>query len=304
MSSRKLPVCPKATVASLPTTLATTIVRLSTMTGFTLPGMMLEPGCVSGRASSPIPARGPIPISRTSEAIFHRLSAIVRMAPWAAMAASSVACAWKWFAALADGQPGQARQPGARPERVFGMGVDPGPDRGPAERDLEQLGLGRACAPDRLLDLAGIAAELLAEADRCRVLEMGPAGLDDRPERLLLGHQRGVEVLEGGQQVLLDGHRGRQLERRRDDVVRALAAVDLVVGVDLSALAQAARGQVGDDLVHVRVGRGRRAGLEDVDRELLVVVAIGDRCRSRGDRSRDVRRRAARVRRWSAPPRA
>ena len=97
LSSRKLPVCPKATVASLPTTLATTIVRLSTMTGFTLPGMMLEPGCVSGRASSPIPARGPIPINRTSEAIFHRLSAIVRMAPWAAMAASSVAWAWKWF---------------------------------------------------------------------------------------------------------------------------------------------------------------------------------------------------------------
>ena len=68
-------------VASLPTTRATTIVRLSTITGFTLPGMIEDPGCVSGRASSPIPARGPIPISRTSEAIFQSDSAIVRRPP-------------------------------------------------------------------------------------------------------------------------------------------------------------------------------------------------------------------------------
>ena len=37
------------------------------MTGFTLPGMIDEPGCVSGSASSASPARGPMPISRMSE---------------------------------------------------------------------------------------------------------------------------------------------------------------------------------------------------------------------------------------------
>ena len=95
LSSRKLPVWPNAMVASLPTTRATTMVRLSTMTGFTLPGMMLEPGWVSGSANSARPARGPIPIRRTSLAIFQRLRAIVRIAPWAAIAASSVAWAWK-----------------------------------------------------------------------------------------------------------------------------------------------------------------------------------------------------------------
>ena len=98
-SSSSEPVWPKAIVASLPTTRATTIVRLSTMTGFTLPGMIDEPGWVSGRAISAIPARGPMPISRTSLAIFQRLRAIVRSAPWAAITASSVAWAWKWFAA-------------------------------------------------------------------------------------------------------------------------------------------------------------------------------------------------------------
>ena len=48
-------------------------------------------------------------------------------------------------------------------------------------------------------------------------------------------------------------------------------------------------GEVRDDLVHVRIGRGARAGLVDVDRELVVVGAVGDR-RRRGARwPRDVR---------------
>ena len=65
----------------------------SMITGFTLPGMMLEPGCVSGSRSSPRPAMGPVPISRMSEPIFQRLVAMVRSAPCAATTASSVACA-------------------------------------------------------------------------------------------------------------------------------------------------------------------------------------------------------------------
>ena len=91
-----------------------------------------------------------------------------------------------------------------------------------------------------LLDLPGIAPELLAEADRRRVLEVGPAGLHDRPELLLLGDERRLEALERGQQRLLDRHRGRQLERGRDRVVRALAAVDVVVRVDPPARRRAA----------------------------------------------------------------
>ena len=105
LSSRNEPVCPKATVASLPITRATTMVRLSTMTGFTLPGMIEEPGCVSGSASSAIPARGPIPMSRMSDAIFHSPSAIARSPPWAAIAASSEAWAWKWLGASRTWRP-------------------------------------------------------------------------------------------------------------------------------------------------------------------------------------------------------
>ena len=67
--------------------------------------MMDEPGWVSGRAISARPARGPIAMSRTSEPIFHRDSAIVRIAPWAAIAASSDAWAWKWFVVSRTSSP-------------------------------------------------------------------------------------------------------------------------------------------------------------------------------------------------------
>ena len=46
-----------------------------------------------------------MPISRMSEAIFHRPSAIVRRPPWAAITASSVAWAWKWLGASRTGSP-------------------------------------------------------------------------------------------------------------------------------------------------------------------------------------------------------
>ena len=77
----------------------------STITGLTLPGMMLEPGWVSGRASSAMPARGPIPIRRTSDATFQSESATVRSWPWAAMVASSAAWAWKWLPVSRTGRP-------------------------------------------------------------------------------------------------------------------------------------------------------------------------------------------------------
>ena len=186
--------------------------------------------------------------------------------------------------------PVSADSRGTRPERVLRVGVDARPDGGPAERDLEQLGLGGAGPPDRLLDLAGVAAELLAEPDRRRVLEVGPAGLDDRPELLFLGGQRGVQALEGGQQRLLDRDRGRQLERRRDRVVRALAPIDVVVRVDLSdrrrAGALARWATTSFMFVFVEVAGSR---LVDVDRELVVVGAVGDLTPRRRDRPADVR---------------
>ena len=56
------------------------------------------------------------------------------------------------------------------------------------------------------------------------------------------------------------------------DLAAADAAVELLVG------------DPGDHLVGVHVRRGAAAGLEDVDDELVVVLAVGDRLRGLDDR--------------------
>jgi len=192
---------------------------------------------------------------------------------------------------LADLEPGQGRQPPDCRCGVVGVGVDAGPDGGAAERHAQQLVARGPRPPDGLLELARVAAELLAQADRGRVLEVGPARLDDRPELVGLGIEGGPEDLEGRQERVGDRHRRRQLERRRDHVVRRLALVHVVVGMDLLRTAggrQALGREVGDDLVHVRVRRRARAGLVDVDRELVVVAAVRDLGRAFGDGARDL----------------
>ena len=85
------------------------------ITGFTLPGMIEEPGCVSGRAISAIPARGPIASSRRSDPIFQSDRAIVRRPPWAAIAASIEAWAWKWFVVSRTSSPVRARRRATAP---------------------------------------------------------------------------------------------------------------------------------------------------------------------------------------------
>ena len=94
--------------------------------------------------------------------------------------------------------------------------------------------------------------------------------------------ERRGEPVERGQQVVADLVERGEVDRRREDVVRGLAHVDVVVGMGAVA------GEVGDHLVRVHVRRGARAGLEDVDRELVVVLAGGDRVAGGGDPLGDV----------------
>jgi len=62
----------------------------------------------------------------------------------------------------------------------------------------------------------------------------------------------------------------RQVHRRREDVVRRLTHVHVVVGVHVFA------GKRGDHLVRVHVRGGARAGLEDIDRKLIVELPCGN----------------------------
>ena len=97
------------TVTSPPMTSKHTWLTTSGMTGFTLPGMIEEPGCIGGRLISPSPARGPELSRRRSLQIFesftaHRfstpesctnapVSAVASTRSGAVMSGSAVICA-------------------------------------------------------------------------------------------------------------------------------------------------------------------------------------------------------------------
>src|SRR5204862_259893 len=81
----------------------------------------------------------------------------------------------------------------------------------------------------------------------------------------------------------------REVDGRREDVVRGLPQVDVVVRADVVA------GERRDRLVRVHVRGGPRAGLQGVARILGGGLAGRDALRLRGD--------ALRLRRRAAPPR-
>lgn len=94
-----------ATVASFPTTWAATMSTASGMTGLTLPGMIEDPGCRSGRAISARPVRGPEAIQRRSLAILVSPTAMVLSCPLVSTIPSRAPCASKWSRASVSGSP-------------------------------------------------------------------------------------------------------------------------------------------------------------------------------------------------------
>ena len=63
------------------------------------------------------------------------------------------------------------RYPGDGLAREIAMGVDPGADGGAAEGEFAEVNLGAFQAFECVLDLAGISAEFLAQANRSRLLQ-------------------------------------------------------------------------------------------------------------------------------------
>ncbi len=79
------------------------MVTASHWVGFTLPGMIDEPGSFSGSSNSPKPVRGPEPNSLMSLAILNSDTATVLSAPCANTRASWLASASNLFSALTKG---------------------------------------------------------------------------------------------------------------------------------------------------------------------------------------------------------
>ena len=229
MSSNAPDMPPIVIAVSLPITCAETWVTTSQITGLTLPGMIDEPFCSSGRISSPSPARGPEPIQRRSFAIFVSEAATTLSAPEVSISASRFACASKWSSGAAIGQPRAVREQRAHALRELGVGVQAGAGRGAAERDLAEPRerVLDASAPEP--DLRGVAAELLAERHGHGVHQVRAAGLDVVGERLGLGRQRRLQLAERRQEVVGRRVERRQVDGRGEHVVRRLPEVHVVV---------------------------------------------------------------------------
>ena len=152
-------------------------------------------------------------------------------------------------------------------------GIQAGTGCGTADGELAQAREGSLNALDAELHLAGVAAELLAQGDWGGVHEVGAAGLDDVREFLRLLGQGLVQDLQARDEVIDGSFRSRHVGSGGEGVIGGLAHVDVIVRVNLYALLMH---QGGDDLVGVHIGRGAGAGLEYVDGEGIVVLAIRD----------------------------
>ncbi len=80
-----------------------------------------------------------------------------------------------------------------------------------------------------------------------------------------------------------------------DHVVGGLPHVHMIVGVHARAGVEL-HGPVGDNLIGVHIRAGSRSGLEDIQREMAVMPAIGNLCRCLGDGARHRRIQAPEIR--------
>ena len=168
-----------ATVVSQPITWKHTWLTISGIDGFTLPGMIDDPGWTAGSVISASPARGPM---LKQPQIARDLAQLDREPAHRARVGEDVAHALRDAEQIVRGpqrQPGVSRQVTDHQPPVVVAGVQAGADRRGADVQLAQLPRRLLDVVGAALDAGGVAAELLAERDRHRVLKMGAAGLED-----------------------------------------------------------------------------------------------------------------------------
>ena len=100
------------------------------------------------------------------------------------------------------------------------MSVQTRADRGPTEGKLGESLQGRPQPIDPPRDLGRVPRELLPEANRRGVHEVGPADLDDFVELSHLGGKGRLQPLERRDEALGDSEQGGESDRRRNGVVR------------------------------------------------------------------------------------
>jgi hypothetical protein len=154
-------------------------------------------------------------------------------------------------------------------------------------------------AGDAVFDLLGVAGKFLAQRQRCGVLGVGAPDLDDGSPGLGFVVERIAQLLQRRDQPVHDLFRRRDMHRRGIGIVRRLAHVDVIVGMDRLFRAQLAAEHldraVRNHLVGVHVGLRARAGLPHDEGEMVVKLAFQHLLRRRHNRFADRRVELAEV---------
>ena len=154
-------------------------------------------------------------------------------------------------------------------------GVEPGADGRAAEGQLAQRAAGLHDHIAVVAEHGAPAADLLPERERHGVLQMRAADLDHIAVLRAQAVKRCRQAADGRQDLLLERDARGHVHGRRERVIRALRAVDVVVRVH-ERLAQQLIGAVGNDLVDIHIRLRAAAGLPDGKREVAVERAVKD----------------------------
>ena len=154
------------------------------------------------------------------------------------------------------------------------VGIEAGADGRAADRQFVEAREGSLDRGHPVVELRPPGRHLLAERDRRGILEVGAADLDDLGRPLLEVGKHVAQLPHRRQEAVVDHLDGGNVHRGRKGVVRRLAAIDVVVGMNRLLRAHLATGDldgaVRDHLVGVHVRLRAAAGLEDDEREMVV----------------------------------
>jgi hypothetical protein len=172
------------------------------------------------------------------------------------------------------------REPLANFARELGMRVHPRPDRRSSEGEFGEVGLRFLDTLDAALDLPGIPPEFLPESYGSRILKMSSPRFDDIIKFGRLRFEGGFHPFERGKEVFFYPDQSREMDGGRDDVVRRLSAVHVVVRVDgllrADLPAENLDRPVRDDLVRIHIRGSSAPGLENIHDEMLVMLPGDD----------------------------
>jgi hypothetical protein len=178
----------------------------------------------------------------------------------------------------AEGELGEASDALRALDRIVGVGIEAGPDRGTPECEFVQVGQGSADRRQAVIELGHPTGKLLPEGHRGGILQMRASRLYDTGEFPALVGEAITQALDARDEMMLGLLRCGDVHRRGKGVVRRLATVDVVIGMDRRLCPQLATGHldrsVGNDLVAVHVCLSAAPGLPDEEREVVVELSV------------------------------